>query len=50
MSSFYKSILTIFFISIILCEERKDLQSPYHDQFKYSLSGKIGDNPSQQIQ
>ena len=45
MITLLRSTLLLLFISIILAEERKDLQSPYIDPFNYNLIGKIGDNP-----
>ena len=41
----FRSIILFFFISMLLSEERKDLQSPYRDSFQYNQAGKIGDNP-----
>ena len=45
MMALVRSIILFFFISMLLPEERKDLQSPYRDSFQYNQAGKIGDNP-----
>ena len=37
--------LFLFFVVLVYCEERKNKQSAFQDNFKYNEVGKIGDNP-----
>ena len=37
--------ILIMIVNLIFCEEKKNLQTPFFDSFKYNQVGKIGDNP-----
>ena len=37
--------ILILIVNFIFCEEKKNLQTPFFDSFKYNQVGKIGDNP-----
>ena len=45
MNKFSLIISSFALLHFLTAEERKDLQSPYVDYFKYNHAGKIGDNP-----